>query len=146
MCSAASRPAAASPAPSPAASQSGLVLTVWTRGFVQNQVLGDVAIDTNVLLFVVAAAVATALAFGLGPALSVTRAAVRRAPQAGRRGPFGSRTPFGPCRAAGGGETAPASCRRWPGVGEAALRRKDVRMNGGHCPLRIATCRRHPGL
>ena len=28
----------------------GLVLTVWTRGFVQNQVLGEVAIDTNVLL------------------------------------------------------------------------------------------------
>ena len=70
----------------------GLVLTVWTRGFVQNQVLGEVVIDTNVLLFVVAAAVATALAFGLGPALSVTRAAVSRAPQAGRRGAFGSRT------------------------------------------------------
>ena len=70
----------------------GLLLTVWTRGFVQNQVLGEVVIDTNVLLFVVAAAVATALAFGLGPALSVTRAAVSRAPQAGRRGPFGSRT------------------------------------------------------
>jgi putative ABC transport system permease protein len=70
----------------------GLVLTAWTRQFVQNQVLGEVVIDTNVLVFVVAAAVATALAFGLGPALSVTRAAVSRAPQSARRGPFGSRT------------------------------------------------------
>ena len=37
---------------------------------------------------------ATALVFGLGPALSVTRAAVRRAPESARflRGPLGSRT------------------------------------------------------
>jgi predicted permease len=70
----------------------GLVLTAWARGFVTNQVLGDVVIDLNVLLFVLAAAAATALAFGLGPALSVTRAAVSRTPRTGWRGPFGSRT------------------------------------------------------
>ncbi|MBA3638944.1 MAG: ADOP family duplicated permease [Acidobacteriota bacterium] len=72
----------------------GLVLCFWARSFVENQVVGEILIDGNVLLFVLAAAIATALIFGLGPALSVTRAAVSRAPEAGRfmRGPFGSRT------------------------------------------------------
>jgi predicted permease len=72
----------------------GLVLCFWTLGFVDRQARGDVVIDTTVVLFVLAAAFATSLLFGLGPALSVTCAAVSRAPEAGRfmRGPFGSRT------------------------------------------------------
>jgi predicted permease len=54
----------------------------------------EILIDLNVVLFVVTAAVATALVFGLGPALSVTRRTVSGAPERGRylRGAFGSRT------------------------------------------------------
>jgi predicted permease len=73
----------------------GLGFSFWTTRYVQQFVAArDIVIDVNVVLFVVAAAVATALVFGLGPALSVTRAAVAQTPEAGRflRGPFGSRT------------------------------------------------------
>ena len=75
----------------------GLAISYWaTRYLQQFAPISDIAIDANVLTFVVAAAVATALVFGLGPALSVTHAAVRRAPEGARflRGPFGSRTRF----------------------------------------------------
>ena len=72
----------------------GLLVAFWSTGFVQNMTFSDVAIDGTVMLFALIAAVATALVFGLAPALSVTRTAVARAPEAGRflRGPFGSRT------------------------------------------------------
>ena len=72
----------------------GLVLCFWAASYVQVLAFPTVVVDANVVLFVVGAAVATALVFGLGPALSVTRAAVSRAPEGGRflRGPFGSRS------------------------------------------------------
>lgn len=72
----------------------GLLIASWSVGLVQNVMIRDVVIDGPVMIFALLAAVATALVFGLGPALSVTRAAVSRAPEAGRflRGPFGSRT------------------------------------------------------
>lgn len=73
----------------------GLAITYWTTRYLQQFApISGIAIDANVLTFVVAAAVATALVFGLGPALSVTRTAVSRAPEGARflRGPFGSRT------------------------------------------------------
>jgi predicted permease len=71
----------------------GLLLSVWSARAGQNLTFAEVVIDGNVVLFALGAAIATALVFGLGPALSVTRAAVTRAPEAGRamRGPFGSR-------------------------------------------------------
>jgi predicted permease len=77
----------------------GVALCYWTVEIAHSQLqqmlfAQTVAIDGNVLLFTLLAAVATSLVFGLGPALSVTRAAISRAPEAGRfmRGPFGSRT------------------------------------------------------
>jgi predicted permease len=73
----------------------GLVLAFWGASFIQQIApTRDVLIDANVALFVVAAAVGTALLFGLGPALSVARSAIVRAPAGGRspRGAFGSRT------------------------------------------------------
>ena len=73
----------------------GLIFAYWGASFIQRIApTRDVLIDANVALFVVAAAVGTALLFGLGPALSVARAAITRAPAAGRspRGAFGSRT------------------------------------------------------
>lgn len=72
----------------------GLVLCFWTAGFVQRLAPVAVVFDGNVVGFVVGAAFVTSLVFGLGPALSVTRSRVSRAPEAGRflRGPFGSRT------------------------------------------------------
>jgi predicted permease len=73
----------------------GLMLAFWGASFIQQVVpTRHVLIDGNVALFVVAAAVGTALLFGLGPALSVSRAAITRAPGGGRspRGAFGSRT------------------------------------------------------
>jgi predicted permease len=72
----------------------GLLLCVWSARYVRTLIAADVVVDDHVLAFVLAAAVATALIFGLGPALSVTRAAVSRAPGTARlvRGAFGSRT------------------------------------------------------
>ena len=72
----------------------GLVVAAWGQRYTQRLVFSDVSIDATVAFFAVASALATALLFGLGPALSVTRAAIARAPEAGRflRGPFGSRT------------------------------------------------------
>ena len=73
----------------------GLILAFWGASFIQQIVpTRHVLIDANVALFVVAAAVGTALLFGLGPALSVARAAITRAPAGGRslHGAFGSRT------------------------------------------------------
>lgn len=72
----------------------GLLAAYWSTGFVQNMTFSDVVVDGGVVLFALLAALATALVFGLGPAISVTRSAVARAPEAGRflRGPFGSRT------------------------------------------------------
>lgn len=73
----------------------GLTFADWGASFIQRIApTRDVLIDANVALFVVAAAVGTALLFGLGPALSVARAAITRAPAGGRspRGAFGSRT------------------------------------------------------
>ena len=73
----------------------GLIFAYWGASFIQRIAPArDVLIDANVALFVVAAAVATALVFGLGPALSVARAAITRAPAGGRspRGAFGFRT------------------------------------------------------
>ena len=77
----------------------GALLCYWTVGLAQRELqvvvfAQTIAIDVNVLLFTLAAAVMTSLVFGLGPALSVTRAAISRAPEAGRfmRGAFGSRT------------------------------------------------------
>ena len=72
----------------------GLLVARWSTGFVQKVTFSDVVIDGKVMLFALLSALATALIFGLGPALSVTRSAVARAPEAGRflRGPFGSRT------------------------------------------------------
>jgi putative ABC transport system permease protein len=72
----------------------GLMFAFWGARFIQLFApTREVVIDANVALFVVAAAVGTALVFGLGPALSVTRG-ISRAPGHGRflRGPFGSRT------------------------------------------------------
>jgi predicted permease len=77
----------------------GVVLCSWTIGIAQRELQvvvfsQSIDVDANVLLFTLLAAVTTSLVFGLGPALSVTRAAVSRAPEAGRfmHGPFGSRT------------------------------------------------------
>ena len=73
----------------------GLAFAYWMARYIQTLAPArDVLIDLNVVLFVVAAAVATALVFGLGPALSVTRRTVSGAPERGRslRGAFGSRT------------------------------------------------------
>jgi predicted permease len=73
----------------------GLILAFWGASFIQQIVpTRHVLIDANVALFVVAAAVGTALLFGLGPALSAARSAMVRAPAGGRspRGAFGSRT------------------------------------------------------
>jgi predicted permease len=72
----------------------GLLAAYWSTSSVQNMTFSDVVIDGSVMLFALIAAVTTALVFGLGPALSVTRSAVARAPETGRflRGPFGSRT------------------------------------------------------
>ena len=73
----------------------GLIFAYWGASFIQRIApTRDVLIDANVALFVVAAAVGTALLFGLGPALSVARSAIARAPAGGRspRGAFGSRT------------------------------------------------------
>jgi putative ABC transport system permease protein len=73
----------------------GLTLAFWGARFIQQFApTRDVVIDANVAFFAVAAAAGTALVFGLGPALSVSRAAISRAPARGRflRGPFGSRT------------------------------------------------------
>ena len=73
----------------------GLTLAFWGAHFVQQFApTRDLTVDVNVALFVVAVAVGTALVFGLGPALSVTRAAVTRAPRRSG-GPFGSRTRAG---------------------------------------------------
>ena len=77
----------------------GVLLCSWTIEVAQRELQvmlfsATAVIDRNVLVFTLAAAVATALVFGLGPALSITRAAISRAPEAGRfvRGAFGSRT------------------------------------------------------
>src|SRR4029450_3990798 len=73
----------------------GLVLAFWGASFIQQIApTRHVLIDATVALFVAAAAVGTALLFGLGPALSVARSAIVRAPAGGRapRGAFGSRT------------------------------------------------------
>src|SRR5258708_33018594 len=73
----------------------GLIFAYWGASFIQRIApTRDVLIDANIALFVVAAAVGTALLFGLGPALSVARAAITRAPAGGRspRAAFGSRT------------------------------------------------------
>jgi putative ABC transport system permease protein len=77
----------------------GIVLCYWMIGLWSSQAVLvtpslAVLVDVKVMLFTLAAAGATAIVFGLGPALSVTRAAITRAPEAGRflRGPFGSRT------------------------------------------------------
>jgi predicted permease len=72
----------------------GLVLCVWSASYVRTLIAGDVAVDARVLGFVLAGALATALVFGLGPALTVTRSSVRRAPGTARPsgGAFGSRT------------------------------------------------------
>ncbi|HEY0876524.1 MAG TPA: ADOP family duplicated permease [Vicinamibacterales bacterium] len=72
----------------------GLIAAYWSTGFVQDMTFRDVVIDGDVALFAILAAIATAVVFGLGPAFTVTRTAVARAPEAGRflRGPFGSRT------------------------------------------------------
>lgn len=72
----------------------GLLVASWSASSLQSMTFFDVVIDRPVMLFALLAAVATALVFGLGPALSVTRSAIARAPEAGRfmRGPFGSRT------------------------------------------------------
>jgi predicted permease len=73
----------------------GLLICSWIVSLVQSWIgYTSITIDINVVLFVVGVALATALVFGLGPALTVTRAAVNRAAEAGRfmRGPFGSRT------------------------------------------------------
>ena len=72
----------------------GLLLASWAVSFMDSVTFSDVVIDGSVMLFALLAAVTTALVFGLGPALSVTRRAVARAPEAGRflRGPIGSRT------------------------------------------------------
>jgi putative ABC transport system permease protein len=76
----------------------GIVLSYWMLGFNARE-YGfapslAMLINPRVFAFAAAATLATALLFGLGPAVSVTRAAVSRAPEAGRfmRGPFGSRT------------------------------------------------------
>jgi predicted permease len=72
----------------------GLMIAYWSTGFVQNMAYLDVVIDGTVMVFAVLGAVTTAVLFGLGPALTVTRTAIARAPEAGGflRGPFGSRT------------------------------------------------------
>ena len=73
----------------------GVTLAAWGARFIQQFApTRDLVVDVNVAVFVVAAAAGTALIFGLGPALSVTRAAVTHAPRRshGFRGPFGSRT------------------------------------------------------
>jgi predicted permease len=73
----------------------GLVFAYWMARYIQTLAPArEILIDLNVVLFVVTAAVATALVFGLGPALSVTRRTVSGAPERGRylRGAFGSRT------------------------------------------------------
>ena len=72
----------------------GLIFAWWSAGYVRLFAgATDVTIDVNVLFFVVATAVLTALVFGLGPALSVTRVAVSRTPGGGQlQGAFGSRT------------------------------------------------------
>jgi predicted permease len=72
----------------------GLLIAYWSASSLQNMTSSDVVIDGTVMLFALLAAVATALVFGLGPALCITRTAIARAPEAGRflRGPFGSRT------------------------------------------------------
>ena len=73
----------------------GLAFAYWMARYIQTLAPArEILVDLNVVLFVVTAAVATALVFGLGPALSVTRATVSGAPERGRylRGAFGSRT------------------------------------------------------
>ena len=73
----------------------GLAFAYWRRAIIQRLLpTARRPRRSDVALFVVTAAVATALVFGLGPALSVTRAAISGAPERGRflRGPFGSRT------------------------------------------------------
>ena len=73
----------------------GLTFAYWMARYIQTLAPArEILIDLNVVLFVVTAAVTTALVFGLGPALSVTRTAVSGAPERGRylRGAFGSRT------------------------------------------------------
>ena len=81
-----------------AAAACGLMLAHWGTGVIQQFATArEIVIDLNVTLFVIGTAVGTALVFGLGPAVSVTRAAMREAPtrNRGRRGPFGSRTRAG---------------------------------------------------
>ena len=72
----------------------GLLIASWTTTFFERTMSREVVIDARVMLFALLAAIATAFTFGLGPALSVSRTAIARAPEAGRflRGPFGSRT------------------------------------------------------
>lgn len=76
----------------------GLMLAFWGARYLQQMApTRNVVIDVNVAIFIVAAAMGTALMFGLGPALSITRATVTRAPAGGRglRGAFGSHTRAG---------------------------------------------------
>jgi predicted permease len=81
-----------------AAGALGILLCVWTVGIAHRHLqvvlfARSVVIDANVLLFTLAASVATALLFGLGPAVSVTRNRAAGRPEAARmRGPLGSRT------------------------------------------------------
>ena len=64
----------------------GLVLTYWTLQFQQQLLAMPMWIDWRVLAFTMAAAVATALLFGIGPALAATRAGQMRAPSGGGAG------------------------------------------------------------
>jgi predicted permease len=72
----------------------GLLIASWATAFFERTSSLEVVIDARVMLFALLAAIATAFTFGLGPALTVSRTAIARAPEAGRflRGPFGSRT------------------------------------------------------
>jgi putative ABC transport system permease protein len=68
------------------ASAAGLVLTYWSLGLHEGILLVALEIDWRVLAFTLAIAAMTAVAFGIGPAISTTRAAAMRAPSAAPEG------------------------------------------------------------
>ncbi|HEX6322392.1 MAG TPA: ADOP family duplicated permease [Vicinamibacterales bacterium] len=71
----------------------GLVLTYWGNRYIETEVPLQFVIDGTVIAFSIIASVVTALLFGAGPAIAVTRSAARGRIGANRRDTwFGSRT------------------------------------------------------